>query len=143
MRAGDPFFTQTNCDRCGNPLPVRIMSWFTKETICMTCSGKEQELRATLPDHGSDFEGCGYIPVPHSFTGDIFKRRRQWPVQSTEKEIYTMEKNWYEELGRACAQEFGLKEGTPIEHQTGTVWVPDSDGRVLAISAMKTEELGD
>ena len=54
-----------------------------------------------------------------------------------------MEKNWYEELGRACAQEFGLKEGIPIEHQTDTVWVPDSDGRVLAISAMKTEELGD
>ena len=51
--------------------------------------------------------------------------------------------NWYEELGRAVAQECGLKEGAPIEHQCGTVWVPNTEGRLLAISGMITEELGD
>lgn len=56
--------------------------------------------------------------------------------------------NWYEQLGRAIAEEASiagtpLQEGTPIEHQTGTVWVPSTQGQVIAISTMKTEELGD
>ena len=51
-------------------------------------------------------------------------------------------KNWYEELGKAVAQELELTEGTPIEHQTGTVWVPNKEGRLIAISGMVTEELG-
>jgi len=49
------------------------------------------------------------------------------------------EKNWYEELGQAVAVEFGLREGSSIEHQCGTVWV-EQDGETYAISAMKTEE---
>ena len=64
MRGTEPFFTQTHCDRCQEPLVARIMSWFTKETICMACSKKERDLRATLPDHGKDWEGCGYVPEP-------------------------------------------------------------------------------
>jgi hypothetical protein len=47
-------------------------------------------------------------------------------------------KNWYEELGRAVAEEGGLREGSSIEHQCGTVWV-EQDGETYAISAMKTE----
>jgi len=47
--------------------------------------------------------------------------------------------NWYEELGRAIAQEFGLKEKHPIEHQCGTVWVTEK-GVVKAITIMDTEE---
>ena len=63
MRVDDPFFTQKTCDRCGKPLmPARIMSWFMKQTICMDCSAHERELRDQLPDHGKDYEGCGYIP---------------------------------------------------------------------------------
>lgn len=61
----DPFFTKTNCDRCGNDLPVRIMSWFKNETICMTCSDKEQNIKNELRKQNKDplnFEGCGYIP---------------------------------------------------------------------------------
>jgi len=54
-----------------------------------------------------------------------------------------MGKNWYEELGRAIAIEAGLQEGAVIEHQCGTVWVPNGDGQLIAISGMKTEELGD
>jgi hypothetical protein len=59
------FFTQNNCDRCGNPLPVRIMSWFTGETICMDCMNKESETKAKLraKDDTKDYEGCGYIPT--------------------------------------------------------------------------------
>ena len=48
--------------------------------------------------------------------------------------------NWFEKLGQAVAQEFGLTEGSPIEHQCGTVWVTKEDGTTKAISAMDTEE---
>ena len=60
----DTFFTQTKCDRCGNPLPSRIMSWFTNETICIKCSKKEAEIKQKLKAQGDnkDYEGCGYIP---------------------------------------------------------------------------------
>jgi len=47
--------------------------------------------------------------------------------------------NWYEQLGRAIAEEAGLKEGSEIEHQCGTVWVTSADGIVKAISAINTE----
>ena len=50
--------------------------------------------------------------------------------------------NWYEELGRAVAEEAGLEEGSPIEHQCGTVWV-EQDGETIAISGMKTEKEDD
>jgi len=46
--------------------------------------------------------------------------------------------NWYEKLGRAVAEEAGLNEGSPIEHQLGTVWV-DQEGDTIAISGVKTE----
>ena len=73
MRGQEPFFTQTHCDRCQKPLvPARIMSWFTKETICMDCSKKEKELRAKLPNHGRDYEGCGYVPTE---TGEVPKAK--------------------------------------------------------------------
>jgi len=61
----DKFFTQENCDRCGKKLTARIMSWFNKDTICLECSAKEDELKQQLKDAGknpSDYEGCGYIP---------------------------------------------------------------------------------
>jgi len=56
--------------------------------------------------------------------------------------------NWYEQLGRAIAEEAAfngtpLQEGTPIEHQLGNVWVPSTDGQTIAISTMKTEELAE
>ncbi len=57
----DPFFTQQKCG-CGNDLNIRIMSWFTDRTICMECSDKEKDIRAKLPEHGRQHEGCGYIP---------------------------------------------------------------------------------
>ena len=60
--SGPEFFTQKTCDRCGGPLPVRTMSWFTDETICGNCSKKEREIRDKLPNQGRDREGCGYIP---------------------------------------------------------------------------------
>ena len=61
----DTFFSQSNCDRCGGDLVVRIMSWFTTETICMKCSEKENNIKKALKDAGKDpatYEGCGYIP---------------------------------------------------------------------------------
>jgi predicted nucleic acid-binding Zn ribbon protein len=58
----DEFFDKKNCDRCGNILKFRTMSWFNEETICMTCSEKEQEIKKQLPESGKNYEGCGYIP---------------------------------------------------------------------------------
>jgi predicted nucleic acid-binding Zn ribbon protein len=58
----DKFFTKNNCDRCGKKLDARTMSWFTDETICMTCSDKETEIKKKLSDGGKNYEGCGYIP---------------------------------------------------------------------------------
>jgi hypothetical protein len=59
----DRFFTQTHCDRCGGSLKRgRTMSWFTDDTICMTCADEERELRERLPNRGRDLEGCGYVP---------------------------------------------------------------------------------
>ena len=61
----DKFFDQRNCDRCGGTLEVRIMSWFTEETICSDCSKKESVIKKDMMRNGKnpdDFEGCGYIP---------------------------------------------------------------------------------
>jgi len=64
----DDFLNKTSCDRCEASLMDglgRIMSWFINETICLTCSAKEAQLKKKLisidinPD---DYEGCGYIP---------------------------------------------------------------------------------
>lgn len=59
----DDFFTKYLCDRCNGPMPIRTMSWFNNDTICMHCKNKETELRKTLPEHGKSYEGCGYVPV--------------------------------------------------------------------------------
>ena len=59
----DKFFTQSQCDRCGNTLFARTMSWFTNETLCLDCSLKEDEIKKHLPDGGKSFEGCGYLPT--------------------------------------------------------------------------------
>ena len=58
----DKFLTQKECDRCGGDLKIRTMSWFTNETICMTCSSTEKKIKQTLPNNGKDLEGCGYLP---------------------------------------------------------------------------------
>jgi predicted nucleic acid-binding Zn ribbon protein len=58
----DEFFNKTNCDRCGEKLIVRTLSWFTEETICKNCSAIEDEIKKQLPDGGASFEGCGYVP---------------------------------------------------------------------------------
>jgi len=65
-KSSDPFYTQTNCDRCQNPLFVRTLSWFNQQTICMDCSDKENEIKKALRAKGINdaMEGCGYIPDP-------------------------------------------------------------------------------
>jgi len=46
--------------------------------------------------------------------------------------------NWFEELGRAVAEEAGLPEGASIEHQCGSVWV-DTDEGTITISGVTCE----
>lgn len=59
------FYSKIKCDRCGGELGARIMSWFTRETICMKCSADEEEIKKKLRESGKnplDYEDCGYIP---------------------------------------------------------------------------------
>ena len=61
----DTFFTQRTCSRCPNDLKVRTMSWYNKDTICLECAMKEDEIKKRLRAQGKDpsnYEGCGYIP---------------------------------------------------------------------------------
>jgi hypothetical protein len=63
-RHADPFFSQQACDRCGGKLIARIMSWFTKETLCLVCADKEAEIKVALrANHVKNaMEGCGFVP---------------------------------------------------------------------------------
>ncbi len=70
MRTGrtamnDPFFSAMTCSRCGGGLVVRIMSWFNRDTLCMDCSAKEDEIKKALRAKGVEdaMEGCGFVPV--------------------------------------------------------------------------------
>lgn len=58
----DKFFDVKHCDRCGGDLMARTTSWFTDETICMSCKSIENDIRKELPSNGKYYEGCGYIP---------------------------------------------------------------------------------
>lgn len=67
----DTFLSQTNCDRCSKNLSVRMMSWFTKETLCMDCIKKEDVIKKALRAKGikDAMEGCGFVPDPDKITG--------------------------------------------------------------------------
>jgi hypothetical protein len=62
------YFIQSSCDRCGAKLSEgRAMSFFSKETICVECSRKEEEIRAKIrQEMGVDadlvYQGCGFLP---------------------------------------------------------------------------------
>ena len=60
----DRLLDAKSCERCGGDLKVRMMSWFTEETICMTCADKESEIKKQLRAKGDKcaMEGCGYVP---------------------------------------------------------------------------------
>ena len=70
----DSFFNKRNCDRCGNALTSRIMSWFTEETICGDCSDNEDNIKKQMLakdlDLG-DYEGCGYVPDVKQLSGQF------------------------------------------------------------------------
>lgn len=40
----DDFFTKKNCDRCGKPLIVRIMSMMNDDCLCPECKEAEKKL---------------------------------------------------------------------------------------------------
>ena len=62
----DTFFSQKECDRCGWIIDgSRIMSWFTKDCLCDTCSKLEDKIKRNMRESGKNpdhYEGCGYIP---------------------------------------------------------------------------------
>lgn len=60
----DTFLINQKCERCGNKLDVRIMSWFNEDIICMNCSRTENQMKVRLRQFGirDALEGCGYIP---------------------------------------------------------------------------------
>ena len=78
MNKQDTFFSQKNCDRCGQELFVRIMSWFTTDTICDDCHDKEIKIKKELESQGvnvNSLEGCGYVPNPEDFEEEEFLDR--------------------------------------------------------------------
>jgi len=65
----DIFFLQKDCDRCKGSLEEgRAISFFTRETICMECSRKEDEIRQRIRERDKDSDadmiyfGCGVVP---------------------------------------------------------------------------------
>ena len=63
------FFIQKSCDRCRGSLNGgRSMSFFTKQTLCMECSAKEDEIRKRIREQDGDlnadlkYEGVGVVP---------------------------------------------------------------------------------
>ena len=61
----DRLFDAKSCERCrSTDLSVRMVSWFTEQTICMVCSDKESVIKTELRARGdkSAMEGCGYVP---------------------------------------------------------------------------------
>jgi len=59
-------FAHDRCDRCSRITPVRSLSFFTTDTVCMGCLVDEAESMAQLREMGldpGDFEGCGCIPT--------------------------------------------------------------------------------
>ena len=71
----ETFFNQKHCDRCGNDLPVRIMSFFTDETICTECRDKEKIIRNKIerkegPGADRKYEGYGRIPSMEDDDGE-------------------------------------------------------------------------
>ena len=63
------FFIQKSCDRCGASLEAgRTMSFFTKETLCLECSKKEDEIRQKIREQDGDpnadlkYENIGIVP---------------------------------------------------------------------------------
>lgn len=62
MNAGRDFFDQTHCERCHGDLSGRTTSWFTTETICLTCSQWEDKIIDARDESKSNLEGIGYVP---------------------------------------------------------------------------------
>lgn len=73
----DPFFTQTNCTRCGADLRIRTMSKFNSDVICMTCKSDEQKAPGYAEADRAeceavragvrDFPGVGLSPADAEF----------------------------------------------------------------------------
>ena len=60
----DEFFTKTVCDRCGHELSIRKQSWWNNDTICLTCSEEEMNIKNKLgANQAHELEGCGKIPT--------------------------------------------------------------------------------
>jgi len=66
MTDQNSFFNQKNCDRCQEELDgARTTSWFTEQTLCMSCSDEETTIKNKLREDGEnpdEYEACGFLP---------------------------------------------------------------------------------
>ena len=61
----DGILTDDRCERCSRLMTVRTVSYFTEETICPDCLGRERNLIVNLRRKGVDpasLASCGYLP---------------------------------------------------------------------------------
>lgn len=68
------FFIQKYCDRCHRELgEKRVLSFFTREALCMNCSTKEDEVRRNIREQDGEpmadlkYQGIGVIPAVKSY----------------------------------------------------------------------------
>jgi hypothetical protein len=58
----DDFFNRENCERCHSDLSVRTTSWFSTETICLTCSQWEDRIIEAQSESKRELEAIGFVP---------------------------------------------------------------------------------
>jgi hypothetical protein len=67
-------YSHDRCDRCGRITSVRSQSFFTSDTVCMSCLVDEAQSMAELRTMGLDpatFEACGCVPTPASVQSGV------------------------------------------------------------------------
>lgn len=68
----DSLFAHDRCERCGAIAAARTASFFTEDTICMACLGRESRLMGELRASGVNvalLANCGYVPTARKSSG--------------------------------------------------------------------------
>jgi hypothetical protein len=58
----DEFYNRDHCERCTGDLTARTLSWFNRETICLTCSNWEDRIIEARRESKSELEARGTVP---------------------------------------------------------------------------------
>lgn len=62
-KMNDDFFDKRLCDRCGEKLHTRYLSWFNWDVICNSCYSVEKVIKKEIEKTGLETEGIGIVPI--------------------------------------------------------------------------------